>query len=96
VAVPRVSTECDPLSPSRLFLEHTKRHLSISTAEQRTEDVSLEVFTAATMKNAVFWDIETQFLPYRKHISATEHSRLILRKIEGFHGCDYEYFHTLG
>jgi hypothetical protein len=26
-----------------------------------------EVFTAVTMKNAVFWDIKTQFVPHRKH-----------------------------
>jgi hypothetical protein len=24
-----------------------------------------EVFTAVTMKNGVFWDIETQFIPHR-------------------------------
>jgi hypothetical protein len=29
-----------------------------------------EVFTSVTMKNAVFWDIKTQFLPHRRHISA--------------------------
>jgi hypothetical protein len=28
----------------------------------------VEVFTALTMKNAVFWDIETQFVPHRNHI----------------------------
>jgi hypothetical protein len=43
VAFPRVSAECGLLSPSRLFLEHTKRHLSISTAEYRTADVTVLV-----------------------------------------------------
>jgi hypothetical protein len=27
-----------------------------------------EVFTAVTMKNDVFWDIKTQFVPHRRHI----------------------------
>jgi hypothetical protein len=29
-----------------------------------------EVFTAVTMNNAVFWDINTQFVPYRRHITS--------------------------
>jgi hypothetical protein len=29
----------------------------------------IEVFTAVTMKNAVFWDIKPQFVPHRRHIS---------------------------
>jgi hypothetical protein len=40
-------------------------------------NVRFEVFTAVTMKNAVFWDIKTQFVLHRKHyVSATEPSRL--------------------
>jgi hypothetical protein len=31
----------------------------------------LEVFTAVTMKNAVFWDIKTQFVIHRRHITST-------------------------
>jgi hypothetical protein len=31
--------------------------------------VRFEVFTAVTMMNAVFWDIKTQFVPHRKHIT---------------------------
>jgi hypothetical protein len=35
-----------------------------------------------TMKNAVFWDIKTQFVPHRRHyVSATEPSPLMLCKI---------------
>jgi hypothetical protein len=49
------------------------------------------------MKNAVFWDIKTRFLPYRRHIvSATEPSQLMLCKIWGFHGSDYEECRLLG
>jgi ribosome biogenesis protein Nip4 len=52
---------------------------------------------AVTVKNADFWDIKTQFIPHRKHlISATELSRLMLYKIWGFHGSDYEEFRLLG
>jgi hypothetical protein len=43
---------------------------------------SSEVFTAAIMKNTVFWDIKTKFIPHRRHyVSATEPSRLMLCKI---------------
>jgi hypothetical protein len=34
------------------------------------EDVGIEVFTAVTMKNAVFWDIKTQFVLHRRHITS--------------------------
>jgi hypothetical protein len=30
--------------------------------------IVFEVNTAVTMKNAVFWDIKTQFVPHRRHI----------------------------
>jgi hypothetical protein len=43
------------------------------------------------MKNAVFCDIKTQFLPHKKHyLSATEPSRLMLCKIFGSHSGDCE------
>jgi hypothetical protein len=29
--------------------------------------VRFVVFTAVTMKNGVFWDIATEFVPHRKH-----------------------------
>jgi hypothetical protein len=32
--------------------------------------VRSEVFTAVTMKNVVFWDIKTQFVPHRRHITS--------------------------
>jgi hypothetical protein len=32
--------------------------------------VGFEVFTAVTMKNVVFWDIETQFVLHRRHITS--------------------------
>jgi hypothetical protein len=44
--------------------------------------VGSEVFTAVTLKNAVFCNIKAQFVPHRRHyVSATEPSRLILCKI---------------
>jgi hypothetical protein len=38
--------------------------------EQYEICVRFEVFTAVTMKNAVFWDIRKQFVPHRKHIAS--------------------------
>jgi hypothetical protein len=32
--------------------------------------VRFEVFTAVTMKNAVFWETKSQFIPHRKHITS--------------------------
>jgi hypothetical protein len=32
--------------------------------------VRLEVFTAVTVKNVVFWDIKTQFVLHRRHITS--------------------------
>jgi hypothetical protein len=44
--------------------------------------VRFEVFAAVTMKNAVFWDIKAQVVPYRRHyVSATEPSQLMLYKV---------------
>jgi hypothetical protein len=60
-------------------------------------DERLEIFTVVTMKNAVYRDTKTQFVPNRKHIvSATDSSQLILCKIWGFHGDDYEECCLLG
>jgi hypothetical protein len=59
--------------------------------EQQINNEIFEVLTAVTMKNAVFWDIEAQFVPHRRHyFSATEPSQLMLCKIRRFHGSDYE------
>jgi hypothetical protein len=35
---------------------------------KQADYVRFEVFTAMTMKNGVFWDIETQFVLHRRHI----------------------------
>jgi hypothetical protein len=49
------------------------------------------------MKNAVFWDIKSQFVPHKIHyFSATEPSPLKLCKIWGLHGGDYEECRLLG
>jgi hypothetical protein len=64
----------------------------------KVEDVRFEVFTAVTMKNVVFWDIETPFRTSQEthYVSATESSQLMLCKIWGFHGRDYEEWCLLG
>jgi hypothetical protein len=33
-------------------------------------NVRFEVFKAVTMKNAVFWDIKSQFVLHRRHITS--------------------------
>jgi hypothetical protein len=32
--------------------------------------VRFEVFTAVTMKDVVFWDIKTQFVLHRRHVTS--------------------------
>jgi hypothetical protein len=44
-----------------------KEHNSIHNGATR---VRFEVLTAVTMKNAVVWDIKTQFVPHRGHITS--------------------------
>jgi hypothetical protein len=58
--------------------------------------VRFGVFTAVTMKNAVFWDIKTQFVPHRRHYVSLESSQLILCRISSFHSGDYEECRLLG
>jgi hypothetical protein len=38
--------------------------------ELDTRYVRFEVFTAVTMKNGVFWDVKTQFVLHRRHITS--------------------------
>jgi hypothetical protein len=67
------------------------RRAGMKTLINETYAVRFEVSTAVTIKNVVFWDIKTKFVPHRKYyVSATEPSRLMLCKICGFHGGDYE------
>jgi hypothetical protein len=41
------------------------------------------------LKNVVFWDIKTQFVPHEIHnVTATEHSLIMQCKISGVHGGD--------
>jgi hypothetical protein len=43
------------------------------------------------MKNFIFWDVKTQFVPHRRHVtSPLELSWLMLCRIWGCHGGDYE------
>jgi hypothetical protein len=60
--------------------------------------VRTEVFTAATMKNVVFRDIQPQLVTLQEtqYVSATESSWLMVCKIWGFHGGDYEECRLLG
>jgi hypothetical protein len=51
-------------TPPFLFSELVGGELSHS------HPVRFEVFTAVTTKNAVFWDIRTQFVPHTRHITS--------------------------
>jgi hypothetical protein len=42
----------------------------LTCQKQAQSVVKFEVFTALTMKNGVFWDIKTQFVPNRRHITS--------------------------
>jgi hypothetical protein len=47
--------------------------------ENWTSHGRFEVSAAVTVKNAVLWDINSQFVPHRRHhVSATELNRLML------------------
>jgi hypothetical protein len=41
-----------------------------STSPTGSFNVRFEVYTAVTVKNAVFWDIKTEFVPHRGHITS--------------------------
>jgi hypothetical protein len=41
---------------------------------EKFHSVRFDVFTAVTMKNVVFWDIKTQFVLHRRHITSPLHS----------------------
>jgi hypothetical protein len=44
--------------------------LATVLAKTRSNSIRFEVFPAVTVKNAVFWDIKTQFEPHRRHITS--------------------------
>jgi hypothetical protein len=43
---------------------------TISVKDSGILILRLEAFTAVTMKNVVFWDIKTQFVPHRRYITS--------------------------
>jgi hypothetical protein len=48
--------------------EHDKYFIGLLQPEDGRNSVRFEVFTAVTMKNAIYCDIKTQFVPHRRHI----------------------------
>jgi hypothetical protein len=66
-----LSTPISSTSQQFLIL-HEKEIYARSKEYQRIRRIALvrcEVFTAVTMKNAVIWDIKTQFVLHRRHIT---------------------------
>jgi hypothetical protein len=49
---------------------------NVSMSSLTTEEICVRfvVLAAVTMKNAVFWDIKTQFVPHRRHITSPPQS----------------------
>jgi hypothetical protein len=74
---PPPSTSVSPLSSLSAY-GYTFIHFSVTTSiltaslnkQTKYKVVRFEVFTAVTMKNAVFWDIKTQFVLHRRHITS--------------------------
>jgi hypothetical protein len=48
--------------------------LALKPVARKVNVVRFEVFTAVTMENVVFWDIKTQFVLHRRHITSPLHS----------------------
>jgi hypothetical protein len=47
---------------------------SLLYSPYKRDYLRFKVITAVTMKNAVFWDIKTHFVPHRRHITSPLHS----------------------
>jgi hypothetical protein len=80
-----------------LFLLGLQAQVTVSSRTSR-KLVRFEAFTAVAMKNVVFWGYKTPARTSQEthYVSATEPSRLMLCKIWGFHGGDYEECRLLG
>jgi hypothetical protein len=50
--------------------DHSRRHTASILTVENTSFVRFKGFTAVTMKNVVFWDIKTKFVPRRRHITS--------------------------
>jgi hypothetical protein len=50
-----------------LLLSNSKNYMRERSGNER---VRLGGVTAVTMKNVVFWDIKTHFIPHRRHITS--------------------------
>jgi hypothetical protein len=53
-----------------LHLRERRERRPQETAKRGILYVRCEIFTAVTMKNVVFWDIKTQFVPNTGHITS--------------------------
>jgi hypothetical protein len=51
-------------------MNYSKTYKNMKFTEELIPYVRFEVFTAVTMMNVVFWNIRTQFVPHRKHITS--------------------------
>jgi hypothetical protein len=68
LVVIRIVWRCTPLIHCVIFVKHMD--ILLSTWTTCIYNVRFEVFTTVTMKNAVFWDVKTQFVPQSRHITS--------------------------
>jgi hypothetical protein len=52
------------------FMMNEHLHTDNSRFGDKQQQVRFNVFTAVTMMNVVFWDIKTQFILHRRHITS--------------------------
>jgi hypothetical protein len=62
--------ECRFLGYKNPVRTSQETHYVSTTDPSRLMLCKIEVFTAVTMKNVVFWDIKTRFVPHRRHITS--------------------------
>jgi hypothetical protein len=63
---------CGPQENTSSGRDSRYAHCDVSGGKKLTRNniVRFEVSTAVTMKNVVFWDIKTQFVLHRRHITS--------------------------
>jgi hypothetical protein len=67
--------ECRLLGYKNPVRTSQETHYFSDTETSRLMLCKIWGFTAVTMKNAVFWDIKTHFVPHRRHITSSLQSQ---------------------
>jgi hypothetical protein len=70
----RTRIDVRPVAVSESLIRVGKPQRLNEAVRTAVENVRFEVYTAVTMKNVVFWNIKTQFVRHRRHITSPLHS----------------------